>query len=257
MEERTRLFHLVQLVKTLDLENLGYDDGDTNYDYDVDGGDRDKTEVDSSSSRDGFGNLDEDISNDENVGRGAMSSTTRTPCVRRLDFSDEATHHQRKLFSCSGGTVHVYGGLNTNNEPLLENVSHLDNESAGSFGCQNYNIYTPDVHSHSSNLQKGEIVKQDVTGRISMNNSDTRFPSQCVPCHKQKHSSPVVASNTFKSKALGHRKRVSRKHNLYTEKDSGEAFEPIVTPTPVYEAERLAGYNYGLPLSSPPAANKR
>ncbi|XP_028269774.1 kinesin-like protein KIN-14L [Parambassis ranga] len=246
MEDRTRLFQLVQLVKTLDLENLGYDEGDANYDY-----------VGSSSSRDGFRNPDEDISNGENDSGGAMrrASTTGTSCVRRLDFSDEATHHQRKLFSCPGGTGHVYASHNTNNEPLLGRVSHLDNGSAGAHGCQKHNNYTPDVHSHSSNLQKGEIVKQDVTGRISMSNSNTTSPSHCVPCHKQKHS-PLVASNTFNSKTFVHRKRASRKHHLYTEKDSGEAFEPIVMPTPVYEAKRQAGYNYGLPLSSPPAANK-
>uniref|UniRef100_A0A3P8QX34 Kinesin-like protein n=1 Tax=Astatotilapia calliptera TaxID=8154 RepID=A0A3P8QX34_ASTCA len=65
-----------------------------------------------------------------------------------------------------------------------------------------------------------------------------------------------VTSNTFNHKPLGHkdRKRTTRKKTLYTEMDTDGC---MCKPTPVYEAKRTAGYNYGLPMSTPPAQSRQ
>ncbi|XP_056275216.1 uncharacterized protein LOC130196855 isoform X2 [Pseudoliparis swirei] len=65
--------------------------------------------------------------------------------------------------------------------------------------------------------------------------------------------------SSFSNKLLGHkvRKGISRKEKLFCKINSNMATEHMAKPTPVYESKRTAGYNYGLPLSSPPAPNKK
>ncbi|KAI4821169.1 hypothetical protein KUCAC02_029111 [Chaenocephalus aceratus] len=56
--------------------------------------------------------------------------------------------------------------------------------------------------------------------------------------------------------AAENRKGLLRKKKPLTEISSNAASEHTPKPTPVYELMRTAGYNYGLPLTSPPAPNK-
>ncbi|XP_069555487.1 kinesin-like protein KIF24 [Brachyistius frenatus] len=264
MVDRTRLFHLVQLVKTLDLESLGYDDGD---DYDVDGGDEHHAVEDSSFSHDVCGNPDEDVSADEDENGAALSrlnetTFTKPSCVRRrLDFSNETIDHHQRLFSCPVDTAHVYANLNRNDESVQGNGSgkpvQLDSRSAMVCGCQGNKKYKPCFRSYLSDRYKVENIKPEITGGISLYNSDTILSSKCVSFPKP--SPATVASGTFNNKPFGckNRKGISRKQNLCTDMGSNGGIGRMVKQTPVYEAKREAGYNYGLPLSSPPAPNKK
>ncbi|XP_008292655.1 kinesin-like protein KIF24 [Stegastes partitus] len=212
MQDRTRLFNLVQLVKTVDLDSLGYDDGD-GYDYDVDGRDESCAVVDSSFNHDGCGSPDEDVSEDENDGGAPMRRPNSTPSTRpsrvcrRLDFSNETADHHQELFSRPVNTVHVSASHDRSEEPV----------------------------------QGKESAK----------------PVQLE--HQRKSSLVTMASKTFNNKPFGHkdRKIISRKQNPCTEMGSNGVIGHMVKPTPVYEAKRTAGYNYGLPLNSPHALNKK
>ncbi|XP_051806878.1 kinesin-like protein KIF24 [Acanthochromis polyacanthus] len=266
MQDRTRLFNLVQLVKTVDLDSLGYDDGD-DYDYNVDGSDEGCAVADSSFSHDSCGNPYEDVSEDEDEGRAArtgLNSTTFTrPSYvrRRLDFSNETADHHQEQFSHPVNTVDVSSSHNRSNKPVQGRESvvpvqfQLEGGRAMTCGCHGNNCYKPDVHRHPSDCLKGENTKLDIARGISMYSSDTRLPS----FHQPKPSVETVASKTFNNNPFGHkdRKVISRRPNSYTKMGSNEVTGHMAKPAPVYEAKRTAGYNYGLPLSSPHAVNKK
>ncbi|XP_037634324.1 kinesin-like protein KIF24 [Sebastes umbrosus] len=229
------------MVKTLDLE---YDDG---YDDAV---------ADSSFTYDGCGDPDEDIYDDEDVKGAPVSklnaaSFSKPSCVRRrLDFSREAIEHHPKLFSHPEGTSH-----NRNNVPGQGKGSaipvQLDTGSAVVFVCKGKNSHRPYVQSHQSDHH---------TGANTEPNSRTRLSPKCVSFHKPKPCRPTtVASNRFSNKTDGLKdgKGISRKEKLSPEISSNGATEHTAKPTPVYESKRTAGYNYGLPLSSPPAPNRK
>ncbi|XP_047448792.1 uncharacterized protein LOC125012723 isoform X2 [Mugil cephalus] len=265
MEDRTRLFHLVQLAKTLDLENLGCDvvDAEDNSDYNVDVGDADFA-ADSSFNHVYCGKLDEDVSDDEYENGAGLSKNVTTYARpsgvrRRLDFSNESTDYHRKECACPVGTFHVHVSCNRIDEPARGNGSaipvkpDLDNGCTIACGCQVNHNHKVDVCSLPSNRDRGENIKPGITGEIFMYNSDTHLSSKYESFHEP---TPSPASNTFTNKLCGHKHRraTSRTQHFYTEMDG--TFGNMAKPTPVYEAKRAAGYNYGLPLSSPPAASK-
>ncbi|XP_031712448.1 uncharacterized protein LOC116388580 isoform X1 [Anarrhichthys ocellatus] len=211
MEDRTRLFHLVKMVKTLDLE---YEDDDA--DYDADGGDEGYPGADSSFTYDGCVDPDNNVCDDDDEKGAAVSKLNTTSFSkpshvrRQLDFSCE-TMDQLKLFSCPEDTVHVCTSHNRNNVPGQGKGSAIPVQLDTGSGCKGKNNHRPDFHSRFSNKLVGHKV----------------------------------------------RKGFSWKEKLYTEISSNMATEHTVKPTPVYESKRTAGYNYGLPLSSPPAPNKK
>ncbi len=258
MEDRTRLFHLVQMVKTLDLESLEYEDGRDD-DYDADGGDEGYAVVDSSFTYDGCEDPDENVYDDEDEDGAAVSklnaaSLSKPSSVRRrLDFSCETIDHHQKLFSHHNRGNQPGHGKGSAIPVQLE----LDNGSAAVCGYKENNNHRPDVHSHQSDHHSGVNTKLDSMEGIS-NNSHTRLSPKCISLHKPKPGPATVASKRFRSKPVGHkdRKGISRKENLYTEIIRNRASEHMAKPTPVYES-KTAGYNYGLPLSSPPAPNKK
>lgn len=268
MEDRTRLFHLIQMVKTLDLESL--EDGDDD-EYDADGGDEGYTVADSRFTYDGRGDPNEDEYDDEDEEGAAVSKLNAAsfskplPVRRRLDFSRETIDHHQKLFSRPVGTVHVYASHNRNNEPgqgkgsALPVQLELDTGSAVVCSCKGNNNHRPDVHSHPFDHHTGVNDKPNMMEGISVHNSHTRFSLKCDSFHKPKPRPATEASKRFSNKPAGHkdRKGISRKERLYTEISSNEALEHMAKPTPVYESMRTAGYNYGLPLMSHSAPNKK
>ncbi|XP_042276051.1 uncharacterized protein LOC121903263 isoform X1 [Thunnus maccoyii] len=272
MEDRTRLFRLVQLVKTLDLESLGFEDGDDD-DYDADGGDEDNTAADSSFTYDGYEDRDDDAYEDEDVKGAAVrklnAATFPKPSSvrRRLDFSSESIDHHQKLVPRPAGTVHVSAGYNRNDESVQGRRSafipvqlELDSASAVVCACQGrYNNHRPDVRSRPSDDHAGENTKPDVTGGISIHSSHTRLIPKCESFHKPKPRPATVASKRFNNKPVGQkdRKGISRRQKLSTEIGINGASEGMAKPTPVYESKRTAGYNYGLPLSPPSASNRK
>ncbi|CAI5650192.1 unnamed protein product [Oreochromis niloticus] len=98
MEDRTRLFQLVQFVKTLDLEGLGYDDDDDDYDYSHGGRFKGSTIVDSSFCHDSDCTFDDEDGNGAAVNNIIASTFARPSHVRRrLDFSNETSDHHQRL----------------------------------------------------------------------------------------------------------------------------------------------------------------
>ncbi|XP_019113045.2 uncharacterized protein LOC104920354 isoform X2 [Larimichthys crocea] len=255
MEDRTRLFHLVQMVKTLDLESLEYedrDDDDNDYDHDDEG----YAIADSSITYDGCGEPDEDEYDDVDEKSDAVSSFSKPSNVcRRLDFSCETSdHHQKPL---PVGTVHAYASHNRNNESGQSKGSaisvqlELDTESPVVCSCKGNNNHRSDVRSHQSN----HCSKPDIVEGLSVSNFHTRLS----PNHSPKPRPAAAASNSFSNKLNGYkdRKGISRKEKLYAGISRNTASEHTAKATPVYESKRTAGYNYGLPLSSPPSPNKK
>lgn len=269
MEDRTRLFHLVQMVKTLDLESLEYEDGGDD-DYDADGGDEGYVVEDNSFTYDTY-DADEDVYDDDEEDGAAVSKLNAasfpkpSSVRRRLDFSCETIDQHQKLFSRPAGTVHVYTSHNRSNQlgrgkgAAIPVQLELDTGSAAVCGCKENYYHRPDVHSHQSDHHTGANTKPDSTEGISMYNSHTRLSPKCVSLHKPNPRPATVAPKRFSNKHVEHkdRKGILRKEKLYTEISSNRASEHMVKPTPVYESKRTAGYNYGLPLSSPPAPDKK
>ncbi|CAB1456486.1 unnamed protein product [Pleuronectes platessa] len=235
MEERTRLFHLVQMIKTLDLDSLEYEDGYD--DFGADGGDEGYGVVDSSFTHDGCGG----------------------PVRRRLDFGCETIDHHQKHLSYPKGSVHVCTSPMGNDAPVQCRGSattlqvELDSGRAVKCGGKENNNHRTDAHSRPN-----QHTRRDTIGGIAVQNSDTLLSPTFVFFHKQKHRPAPVASKTFNGKPVGHkdRKIISKKETLPREIHSYGASGSMAKKTLIYESKRTAGYNYGLPLSSPPAPNK-
>ncbi|GLD65856.1 uncharacterized protein AKAME5_002934300 [Lates japonicus] len=271
MEDRSRLFHLVQMVKTLDLENLGYEDGDDFDDYGADGGDEGYAVLDSSFAHDGYKDPDEDVHNDEDEKGGTVNKQneatfSRPSSVRRrLDFSRETADHQQRLLSCPVSSVHARVSHFTSDGPIQGRGSatplhfDLDSGSAVVCGCKGNNNHRTDAHGCPSNHHTGGNTKPDIIGGFTFYDSDPRLSPKCVSFHKQKPRPVTVASKRFNNKPAGHKdkRRISKKEKLYTETGSNGASGFMAKPTPVYESKKTAGYNYGLPRSSPHALNKK
>ncbi|TKS78641.1 Kinesin-like protein KIF24 [Collichthys lucidus] len=216
--------------------------------------------ADGSISYDGCGEPDEDEYDDVDEKSDAVSSFSKPSNVcRRLDFSCESSdHHQKPL---PVGTVHAYASHNINNESGQSKGSaisvqlELDTESPVVCSCKGNNNHRSDVRSHQSNHRTGANSKPDIVEGLSISNFHTRLS----PNHSPKLRPVAAASNSFSNKLNGYkdRKGISRKEKLYAGISRNTASEHTAKATPVYESKRTAGYNYGLPLSSPPSPNKR
>lgn len=251
MEDRTRLFNLVQMLKTIDLESLEYEDHD---DYERDGAAEGYVVVGSSITNDVCGDPDEDVSDDEDEKDAALNaaSFSKPSCVRRrLDFSSEPIDHHQKLFSHPVGSESYH----SHSEPGQGKGSAIpvqhDYGSAVVCGCKGSNNHNLEVFGHQSNHHIGANGKQDIMEEL---NNSPRFSTKFALSHKLKPRPATVASRKFSDQPVGRkdRKEVSRK-----EMSTNIASEHTAKATPVYESKRAAGYNYGLPLSSPLAPNKK
>ncbi|KAG7223416.1 hypothetical protein INR49_015519 [Caranx melampygus] len=252
MEDRTRLFHLVQMVKSLNLEALRYEDGD---DYDIDGGDEGYALVDGSFTYGGYGDPDEDVYDGEDESRDTMNvsneaSVTRSSHVRRrLDFSCENTGHLQKLLSLHGCTSHDRNNHVQNKGSATPLQHDLDSGSAVYCRYKENHDHRKGGHSRQSNHHTGGNTKPNIIGGTA-----TTLSPKLASFHKQKPRPATMASKRFDNKPGGHkdRKRISKKeigHN-------GE-IEHMTKPTLVYESKRTAGYNYGVPQSFHSASNKK
>ncbi|XP_034068537.1 uncharacterized protein LOC117543954 [Gymnodraco acuticeps] len=256
MEDRTRLFNLVQMVKALDLE---YENSE---DYGADSGDEGYTAADSSFSYVG-GEDEEDVYNDENE-RGAAESklnstrfTKPSSVRRRLDFNCETIDHNLNLFVYPDASVYVMNSEAGQGKGSALSVQ-LDSGSAAVCGCKWKNNHRLDYHRYQSGRHTGANTEPKIMEGKSMLNFHTRLSPKCESSIKPKPQPETVASKLFNNKLFGHkdRKGLLRKKKPLTEISSNAASEHTPKPTPVYELMRTAGYNYGLPLSSPPAPNK-
>lgn len=243
MEDRTRLFHLVQIVKTFFLED---DDEISNIDGSHDG----YHVADSSIAYHGCGDPDDDDWMGAAVSKPDGASFSKPSCVRRrLDFSGETIDHQPKQFFCPLSTVHVMSGYNKNTEPspgkMATLSAHLEFDAGGA-GTSDRRM---DIHSHHYDHHTGANSRTHTMER----------KSSCAPSYKPKPRPETVASQRFSNRQTRHkdRKRISRKEKLCTDISSGVAPDCMAVPTPVYESKRTNGYNYGVPQRYPLAPNKK
>lgn len=142
-----------------------------------------------------------------------------------------------------------------------------------------YPAHVPASARHDRKAQAGQrkeaagpLHPQFVTGCLELkgkNNSwiddhstktDPGRDSTSRPPHISAHK---LSSETLPPKQLGNRlvwqqeqKGISKNEKLCTEKSRRKPLEQKAVTMPVYES-RPAGYNYGLPLRSPPVPNKR
>lgn len=193
MEDRTRLFRLVQTIKYLDLCC-------------------DESECNSSDSEENHRVVDDGLSLCSGLGHDG-DERRLSGVGRRLDFSGKALGHQQKL-SCNPARLHV-------------SSTHNRRAEAGGAPCVQF------VNDH------------DPRDRDSV--TDTHRNPTCGS-HRPPHILSQLSSRRVWRKE---REGISKKetHRL-------KALEQKAVTVPVYES-RTAGYNYGLPLSSPPAPNKR
>lgn len=260
MEDRTRLFHLVQMIKTLDLNSLAYDDGNDD-DYDYDEGDEGYAVLCGSFSPNGYINPQDVVSDGQIKNGAAMGSSDAftfarpSNVCRRLSFSDETLDNQQRLFSYPVGTVHDYANSKGNDEPVHGKATatpvQLEHQRrrAAVCGHQGSNNYKQDVQVFLCDLNKGEnTMEKDVTGESSKLHSDALLTSNRKKLPKQKPTK--VTRKTLNSKPFAHKDRrgMSWKKICYTD-------TPV--PTPVYEVKTTAGYNYGVPLTSSPALKNK
>lgn len=263
MEDRTRLFRLIQMIKTLDLEDLEYEDC-VEEDYNTDGDDRSFAAADISITSDGCGDPDRDVyDKDAAVSMLNTASFSKPSSVRRqLDFSFETTDHHQRQFSCPVGTDYVYTGCNKNTVLGQGKGSAMPVQFKSESGstvvcsCEQSSNHRLDVHSHKSYHHTGANTEQGIMERVFKKRSYTRSSPKCVSPLKPKPVPARVASKWLSSKPVGHedRKGNSWKEKLCTEESRNTGSEEM---TPVYESKRINGYNYGLPLSSPLTPNKK
>lgn len=228
------------MVKTLDLKSLANDENV------CDGGDEDHPAGDGRFSSDGYGNLGDDLREDQTENKTLMQSfsfarPTRTQ--RRLEFTAE-----------SSPPAHVYSKHNKNNLPFHRK------ELAASMQHKVFSRnLVPNGHRESQN-DKLDVFKRlhdcqnDEQLQITRGSSVFKYDVSLLPKSKTSHKrypSPVTMPFKTFNKSFGLEsfgKRLSKRKSYST---------CMTNPIPVYEAKRTAGYNYGLPLSSPHVPNNK
>lgn len=242
MEDRTRLFHLVQIVKTFVLE----DDDDN---YNIDGSHEGCHIADSSIAYDGCGDPDDDWMGAAISKPNGASFSKPSGVRRRLDFSSETIDHRQKQFFFPLGSVHVMSGYNKNTEPspgkMATVTAHLEFDARGAETSDR----RMDLHSHQYDHRTGANSRTHTTER----------KSSYAPSYKPKPRPETVTSLRFSNRPARHkdRKRMSRKEKLCTDRSSRVAPEWMAAAMPVYESKTTNSYNYGVPQSCPLARNKK
>ncbi|KAM4745961.1 uncharacterized protein FYW61_016547 isoform 2-T2 [Anableps anableps] len=257
MDDRARLFQLIQLVKSLNLSRLTYDDIGIYNESDYEGVDE-LFLANNSFSPDGYGNPDGDVRRDKNESEAftGISNASRyrsSNARRRLDFSAE--NRDQRLYSHFEDTIHVYASRNRNNDPVHENGSAtpikpgLHSRSAVVCDLRQSKNRKLNDRSCTCDPHNGQSIKLHITRGPSVLNSHIRLVPKSETANKLSSSSAAVKSKllTNKPSAQKDRKTISWKKNCSAD---------VTKPTPVCEAKRTAGYNYGLPLGSPQAANR-
>ncbi|XP_014853718.1 PREDICTED: uncharacterized protein LOC106924499 isoform X1 [Poecilia mexicana] len=254
MEDRARLFQLVQLVKSLDLRSLRNDDigiyNIHNIDYEED---NELFPSNNSFSPDGYGNTNGDVRRDKNESGAASNAFSDRPSYvrRRLDFSTENT--DQKL--CSHFEDTVYASHNRNDDPVHENGSatpiQLGLHSRKAVVCDLRQSKNSKLNERSCSCDphNGQSIQLHVTRESSVLNSHIRLIPKSETFNKLNPAPAAVTSESLinKPSAQKDRKTIFRKKKSPAD---------VTKPTPIYEAKTTAGYNYGLPLSPPQAANR-
>lgn len=217
-EDRTQLLRLVQMLKSLHLWCEAHDS------------EFNSTDTDKNQVGDGLTHCSclGDVYDLSGVGK-------------RLDVSGKTfSHHQRRSF-CPAH-VHVSARHDRNAQP------GQGKEAAGPLHPQ---LVTRCLELNG----KGNSWIDNQNTKIDPHRDSTSRPAHV--------SSPRLSSEALPSMQLSsrlvwqqERKGIAKNERLCTEKSRRKTLERKAATMPVYES-RTAGYNYGLPLSSPPVPNNR
>lgn len=241
MEDKTRLFHLVQLVKTFDLKRLVNDNIMINNENVYGGGVEDDSAVDGRFSRDGYGRLDEDLSEDQRENKafvGSSSCAIPSSIRRRLEFTVESSHPVYAKHK-NDPPVHGKQSAKPMQHKLLSRKSVLNAHQES----KNHKLDDCKCPHDCQTEEKLHITRESSMLNYYVSLLPNRKPSQ-------RHYPSPVRSKTFTNKLFGRNntKGISKRKMSST---------GMAKAIPVYEAKRTAGYNYGLPLSSPQALNNK
>lgn len=176
--------------------------------------------------------------------------------------------------SCLGpdGDVYDLSGICKHLDFSGKTFSHHQKRS-----CYPAHVHVSARHDRSAQTRQhkeiaGSLYPQFVTGYLELkgrSNSWIDYRNTKTVPHRNSASRPShiswpkLISETFSSMQLSNRrvwqherKGLSKGEKLCTEKSRRKTLEQKAVTMPVYES-RTAGFNYGLPLSSPPVPNQR
>lgn len=226
MEDRTQLFRLVQMLKSLDLWCDAHD-----------------SECNSSDSDENCRVVDDGLPRRCLCPDGDVYDLSGVG--KCLNFSGKTFSHHHKE-SCYPSHVHISARHNRSAE------AGQRKEAAKPLQAQFVSGFLELMESNSG------ISHRNHRGRNTK--TDTQGNSTYRPPHVLSHKlmADTVPSMQPSNGQVWHKERkgISKKEKPCMEKSRRKALEQEAVTMPVYES-RTAGYNYGLPLSSPPAPNKR
>lgn len=241
MEDRARLYQLVQLVKSLDPRSLTYDDTGIYNESEYEGSDEIFPANNNSFSPDGYGKADGDVRRDKNESRAFTG-------ISNASRSRPSSAHRRLQ-----DPIHVYASRSKNDVLVRGNGSatpiQLGRDSRSTVACDPRQNSRLNERSRSCDPHNGERTELHITRGSSVFNSVIRLGPTKEAFNKLNTGSAAVTLGALSNKTSAQR---DRKAISSRKKCSVHVTKPI----PIYEAKTTAGYNYGLPLGSPQAANR-
>lgn len=231
MEDRTQLFRLVQMIKSLDLWCEAPD-----------------SECNSSDSEENCHVADGGLAHCSCLGpEGDVYDLSGEG--KRLNCGGKAFSQQQKE-SCPPSHVHISARPNRKAEAGQHKEAARPLRAAlvtGRLELTGRSNSGINHHNHRDHKTKTDAEETSTCGR--------HRPARELPHRLRWGTAPSMQPSNRQG---GHkdRKGISRKEKPCMEKSRNKALEPKAVPMLVYES-RTAGYNYGLPLSSPPGPNKR
>lgn len=223
-EDRTQLLRLVQMLKSLDLLSETHDSECSSSDSD----DKNCDVVNDALTHCSCLGSDGDVYDLSGIGK-------------HLDFSGKTfSHHQKR--SCYPAHVHVSTRHDRNSQARQHKEAAVPLYPQFVTGCR-------ELKGRRNSWIDYRSTKTD-----PHRNSASRPPHISLPKLSSETSPSMQLSNRLVWQQ--ERNRISKGDKFCTEKNRRKTLEQKAVTMPVYES-RTAGYTYGLPLSSPPAPNKR
>ncbi|XP_028312731.1 uncharacterized protein LOC114469421 [Gouania willdenowi] len=232
VEDRSRLFELIQVLKSLEFESPGYEEdyshsaSTSDRGYTVMGKDHGKLRKDISDDDDD-GDDDDDEETDSYAGLLSVSS--------RHQFSNESPHLPQMQIPNLTDSVDVYSSDNRTNpalgkEPAIPVQVYPVCSCRGNNTCSNCS-----PHHH----RRENVYPCVARGNYFCNYSNNELSSIPV-LNPRTRVSPKTKDLNFGQKD---KKKVFRKKNIYKETDDIKSVRLLSKPTPIYEAKRLAPNN--------------
>ncbi|XP_030593526.1 kinesin-like protein KIF24 isoform X2 [Archocentrus centrarchus] len=176
------------------------------------------------------------------------------------DDDDDDDDYGYSLSGCDeGGTIDCHNSYGTSHDEDSNGAAASNliasTSARPSHVCRRLDFSNETSHHHHHQRSSHPVVHVNVSHARYEELIQGKGCATSVRHHYKPNSKPAtVASRTFNHKPLGHkdRKGATKKKNLHAEMSTDRC-----KATPVFEAKRTAGYNYGLPLSTPPPQSKQ